>query len=82
MVLSVRRSVVIWYTVWMVALILIVLAVVLSGGGYIADREAERMLIGRVQEAAGEIELDDGELEIDDERRTAVVNHFGCAALK
>lgn len=67
MVLSVRRSVVIWYTVWMVALILIVLAVVLSGGGYIADREAERMLVGRVQEAAGEIELDDGELEIDDD---------------
>ena len=67
MAVSVRRSVVIWYTVWMIVLILIVMAVVLSGGWYIADRQAGRILARMVDDAADEVEFDDGRIEVDDD---------------
>ena len=64
--LSVRRSIVLWYTVWMIVLIAIVFILIFSGSGYVMERRTKASVIETVNEAVDTITGDDGHIDYDD----------------
>ena len=64
--LSVRRSIVLWYTVWMIVLIAIVFILIFSGSGYVMERRTKASVIETVNEAVDTISGDDGHIDYDD----------------
>ncbi len=82
--MTIKNRIVIWYTIWMAVLAAIMLSVVLSGSGYILQREARSELEENVQEAAEDIEFyRDGSISLeeveffDDGVYIAVFDHDG-----
>lgn len=58
MKLSLKSTIVIWYTVWMLLLLSSVLALAAAGGDLLLIRNAERKLAEAIYDAAGDIEED------------------------
>ena len=66
MTLSVRHRIVIWYTLWMVILIVLVFIAVFSGSSYLVERRTKAVVVRAVNEAVDGIEYSDGWLDFDD----------------
>ena len=64
--MTIKKRIVIWYTIWMAFLVIITLLVLFSGGGAIARREAIENLEEAVNDAAEDIRVRDGRIRMDD----------------
>ena len=65
--LSIKKRIVIWYTVWMVAIISLILAALSSSSGMLVERRTKALLTGKVHERAEEIEVSQGSIRIDED---------------
>lgn len=64
--MTIKKRIVIWYTIWMAFLVIITLLVLFSGGGAIVRREAIENLEEAVNDAAEDIMVRDGRIRMDD----------------
>lgn len=62
--LSIRKRIVIWYTVWMVAIVSLILAALSSGSGMLVERRTKALLTEKVHGRAEEIEVSQGRISI------------------
>ena len=67
MTLSIKKKIVLWYTLWIVLLVSLVIIFFFSGSSYLMERRSRSLLTEKVHDAADEIESDDGVIEIDDD---------------
>ena len=65
--LSIKKRIVLWYTVWMVAIISLILAVLSSGSGTLVERRTKALLTEKVHERAEEIEINLGRIRVDED---------------
>ena len=69
MILSIKKKIVLWYTLWMILLVSLVIVFFISGSSFLMERRSRSLLSEKVHDVADEIELDDGAIEIDDDVR-------------
>ena len=67
MSLSIKKTIVLWYTLWMVMLASLIILLLISGSSFLVERRSRMLLSEIVHDAADDIEIEDGEVEIDDD---------------
>ena len=65
--LSIKKKIVIWYTIWMVVIISMILAVLFSGSSTIISRRTRSLLTSKVIETADEIDVERGRIAIEED---------------
>ena len=66
MTFSIRRRIVVWYTLWLLLIVTAVMAFVFSRSGAAVERISREMLTERIQDSLEELSFKHGRLEIDD----------------
>ena len=72
MSLSIKKTIVLWYTLWMVMLASLIILLLISGSSFLVERRSRMLLSEIVHDAADDIEIEDGEVEIGAVARDAV----------
>ena len=65
--LSLKKKIVLWYTLWMILLVSLIIFFLVSGSSFLMERRSRMLLCEKVHDAADDIEWEDGGIEIDDD---------------